>query len=235
MNWKDVELSAYLDGQLPEARRIALEQALAHDAALRARLDALRHTVTLLRASPLHDVPRNFLLTPSMVAEPRRAQLARRWYPFTRLATALTAIALVITLGLQTLPVMLPAPAPVQDTWTAPVGAPKTVAPLPEGTTEPAEGVTILSMPEPTPTDAPRRTAPVEILEPQPDVTALETPTVGLAAPQAVAPAESDADVPTAPPKPTDIPAAWLGALSAALALLTLMFGATTLWLSRQR
>lgn len=235
MSWSEVELSAYLDGQLPEARRVALEQALAHDAALRARLESLAHTVKLVRGAPLRDVPRNFLLTPALVAEPQRVQTARRWYPITRLATVLTAIALVITLGLQSWPVMLPAAAPVLDTWTAPAGAPKTMAPRPEGTTEPAEGITALSIPEPTPTDAPLRTAPVETLEPQPDVTVLETPTVGLAAPRVVAPADAEALSPTAPPEPTTFTVSWLGALSAALALLTLMFGGVTLWLSRQR
>ncbi len=239
MNWSDVDLSAYLDGQLTEARRVALEQALAQDAALRARLEALQHTVTLMRAAPLHEVPRNFLLTPSMVAAPRRHVAAQRWYPITRLATALTALALVITLGLQAWPMALPASAPANDraAWDV-SGAPKMV---PQGTTEPTAGeVTLLTVPETT-TETLRAAPPVMSPSPEPMAPSTlqtmdnETPVANAAPGMAAAQSPEESVQPMNAPEPTLMPERWIGALSAALAVLTLMFGGVTLWLGKQR
>ncbi len=234
MSWSDVDLSAYLDGQLSEARRVALEQALAHDAALRARLEELRYTVNLVRAAPLHDVPRNFLLTPSMVSVAPRAHLARRWYPWTRLATALTAIALVITLGLQALPLPL-ATVPLRDGTSASIfDAPKASAPAPQiaATPEPSGGeITALGVP----TEAPTEAAPLRSLQPAPEVAEGVTDTVSVGgelvvAPQPTAPEDAYNPAPVGPQ-----PERWGGALSAALAVLTLLFGGVTLWLGKQQ
>lgn len=60
-------LSAYLDDMLNEAERTALEARLASDDALRAELEALRNTVSLIKALPILKAPRNFALTPEMV------------------------------------------------------------------------------------------------------------------------------------------------------------------------
>ena len=43
--WNEVDLSAYLDGQLREERRDALEAEMARDAALREQVEALRQRV----------------------------------------------------------------------------------------------------------------------------------------------------------------------------------------------
>jgi len=67
--WSDVELSAYLDGQLNEKTRGALATALQQDAALRRRLAELQQPRQLMRVAPLRETPRNYLLTPAMVAE----------------------------------------------------------------------------------------------------------------------------------------------------------------------
>lgn len=60
-------LSAYLDNMLTEAERTALEARLAGDDALRAELEALRNTVSLIKSLPVLKAPRNFTLTPEMV------------------------------------------------------------------------------------------------------------------------------------------------------------------------
>lgn len=60
-------LSAYLDNMLNEAERTALEARLVGDDSLRAELEALRNTVSLIKALPVLKAPRNFTLTPEMV------------------------------------------------------------------------------------------------------------------------------------------------------------------------
>lgn len=105
-SWDNLTLSAYVDGQLANAEREALEAALARDATLRARVEALRATVALLHAAPLREPSRNYRLTPALVTAPqgaRRNAPARRSMPllFTRWATAFTAAAFILVLGLQ--------------------------------------------------------------------------------------------------------------------------------------
>lgn len=62
-------LSAYLDGELADDERAALEQRLATDAALRAELNALRRTMELVKALPTLKAPRSFALTPEMIGQ----------------------------------------------------------------------------------------------------------------------------------------------------------------------
>src|SRR5438128_2566349 len=57
-------LSAYLDDQLSPSARAALEQRLAAEPSLRAALDELQQTTTLLKAAPRLIPPRNFTLDP---------------------------------------------------------------------------------------------------------------------------------------------------------------------------
>lgn len=98
----DERLSAYLDGALNPRERARLEAELARDPHLRARLEALRQTVALVRALPSVRAPRNFLLTPAMVAEPRPTSThipARRLHPLAlTFATALSALICVLLL-----------------------------------------------------------------------------------------------------------------------------------------
>ena len=100
--WSDVDISAYVDGQLDPAALSMFEAALAKDQTLRRRVDAMHEVVTLVRAVPLREPPRNYLLTPAMVAAkpvkrpaPRRPSLLMM-----RLATSLAAVAFVVTAGL---------------------------------------------------------------------------------------------------------------------------------------
>jgi len=105
-DWDATDLSAYLDGQLDPEKRAALEADLARDLTLRKDLDALRQTAALIREElPLREVPRNYILTPSMVDERKVAPAGPRhgWSNLAvmRLATALSAAAFVIAVGVQ--------------------------------------------------------------------------------------------------------------------------------------
>lgn len=102
--WKDTDLSAYMDGELDPETAQALETRLAEDPALQQRLDQLVEVSTLVRAVPMREPPRNYLLTEAMVAEPAPAPERRSGFRLPlwamRLATSLTAAAFVISLSL---------------------------------------------------------------------------------------------------------------------------------------
>jgi anti-sigma factor RsiW len=87
-------LSAYLDDALPTAERADLEARLTTDPTLRAELQALRETVTLLQALPPLQAPRDFTLTPADVESSKITLLprqSRRW-----LWTALGSVAALV-------------------------------------------------------------------------------------------------------------------------------------------
>jgi len=66
-NESDLELlSAYLDGELADPDRAALERRLASDATLRAELESLRQTIGLLHGLPRLHAPRDFTLDPAV-------------------------------------------------------------------------------------------------------------------------------------------------------------------------
>ncbi len=110
--WREVDISAYVDGELEPAKQSAFEAALAQDRALQQKVKEMREVVALVRAIPLREPPRNYLLTPSMVAEksgaeksgaeksPQRAHRRSTPLLFMRLATSLAAVAFVVTAGL---------------------------------------------------------------------------------------------------------------------------------------
>jgi len=105
--WREVDISAYVDGALEPTQQAAFETALAQDRALQQKVREMREVVALVRALPLREPPRNYLLTPSMVAEKSAAEKSaqrpqRRPTPllFMRLATSLAAVAFVVTAGL---------------------------------------------------------------------------------------------------------------------------------------
>ena len=62
-------LSAYLDGELSASATRRMKSRLARDPNLLAALDDLRHTRAILRQAPQRPVPRNFTLSPQMVAK----------------------------------------------------------------------------------------------------------------------------------------------------------------------
>ncbi len=101
----DELLSAYLDGRLTPAEAARLEARLAADPELRRRLQELRRVVQLLTQAPRLAVPRAFVLSEAQVAtvSSSRALGRMRWRSgFVRgltLATAVVALALVFTLG----------------------------------------------------------------------------------------------------------------------------------------
>ncbi len=124
--WKRVDewLSAYIDGALSPRERARLEDRLAQDADLRARLESLRQTVALVRGMPPVPAPRNFLLTPAMVQQPapmvrQPAPAARRLAPALTFATAVSGLLCVILL--------------VGNLMTAGWGGPGAAAPAPMG------------------------------------------------------------------------------------------------------
>ncbi len=102
--WREADLSAYLDGRLGPEKEAALKASLAQDAELRLKVEQLQQVKSLMHAMPLREPPRNYILTPAMVADPERARPDRtsRWpsLPFMRLVTAATTIAFVLTMGL---------------------------------------------------------------------------------------------------------------------------------------
>lgn len=100
--WRDVDVSAYVDGELDPTAHAAFEAALDHDRALLQKVAEMREVVALVKAIPLREPPRNYLITPSMVAEktPQRAQRRPVSLLFMRLATSLAAVAFVVTAGL---------------------------------------------------------------------------------------------------------------------------------------
>jgi len=97
LNNKELELlSAYLDGQLPEAQLRKVRQRLGEDAAFRAAYQDLKMTRLALRSAPQFKRRRSFTLTPEMVAKPAgRFSLAAA----SRLVAVVAAVLLVAVLA----------------------------------------------------------------------------------------------------------------------------------------
>ena len=89
-------LSAYLDGELSDAERVALEAHLPTCEQCQGELAALRQTRALLRALPAPALPRDFTLP----AQPTLAERRQRVPAWTRPVQALGGIAAMIGLGL---------------------------------------------------------------------------------------------------------------------------------------
>lgn len=101
-------LSAYLDGQLSSRERSQVEQRLRTQPEYREGLQTLRQNQVMLRSLPRRPVPRNFTLTPDMVAAPRRSFIPPL-APVLRFSSALATLFLILTLALQQLPRLSPA------------------------------------------------------------------------------------------------------------------------------
>jgi hypothetical protein len=100
---RDELLSAYLDDQLSSRERERLEARLATDPALQAELEALRRTVSLVRALPSVPIPRNFILPQSMAERPQSVSSPRPrrvWAaPLLTAATAVVSLLFVVVLA----------------------------------------------------------------------------------------------------------------------------------------
>lgn len=96
-------LSAYVDGQLGERDRTALEARLSDDRALRLALKDLRQDKLLLRKLPTARAPRAFTLTRAQAASiraPRRRNGFFSTFNVMRLATGLASLLFATLLGL---------------------------------------------------------------------------------------------------------------------------------------
>ena len=103
--WSTVDVSAYLDGELTPEVQVAFETTVSQNPDLQHRVAEMRQVVALMRAVPLHEPPRNYLLTPAMVTEAEaeskpRAQRRRLPLLMMRIATSVAAAAFVVASGL---------------------------------------------------------------------------------------------------------------------------------------
>mgnify|MGYP005824245345 CR=1 FL=1 len=94
-------LSAYLDGELSERERRALEERLAQDTELAAALEELSKTRSLLRELPRRTVPRDFAVRAPAAVEPHPSPWARglRWGAALGGALCVLLVALSFVLG----------------------------------------------------------------------------------------------------------------------------------------
>ena len=136
----DELLSAYVDGLLRPDERKRLEARLEREPGLRDRLEGMRLAVAALADLPELDVPRNFILAPSMVAAPRTAPRPRRRWNWPALGWA-TAVATLLLLFVLAGDFFVVAPSLRQET--------SDVAALERPLSEPAEDAPLLeSLPE---------------------------------------------------------------------------------------
>ncbi len=205
-NEYDIELlSAYIDQQLSDAERAALEVRLEREPALRAQLDDLRATVGLLRDLAPVRPPRSFTLDAATVA-PRRI-----WsFPWMQLGSALVAATLLVVFGFvltrelgrnspATAPMAASAPTAAPAAEKAPAAARQAV----EATAAPAAAAPMLA-PANTPVAAAEPTSAPAADSAAPAPTASPAPTDDLAqynsAPAAGSAPQAEAPQPTPPP-----------------------------------
>lgn len=146
------ELSAYLDGQLPAQARSKFEARLRQDAILQRAARELRATVDIVGSLPQVPAPRRFTLTPEMVGIKPRAPA----YPVFRLATAVAALAFLVTVGVDALSRAAPATVMRAAAPAAPQQAPSALG---EALASPAVG----QAPSGESQASPMATAPVEL------------------------------------------------------------------------
>jgi hypothetical protein len=119
-SFRDVEtLTAYLDGQLDSAQRQRLESRLQSEPELKATLDTLRESRSVLRRLPQRRAPHNFTLTPKMAGI--KPPLPRA-YPVLRFASAFAGFLFLFAYAasfLQNISLPLGAPAAVAEMQSA--------------------------------------------------------------------------------------------------------------------
>lgn len=250
----DELLSAYLDGQLTAAETARVEQARALNGEVAMRLEAMAHTVGLLRQTPRLAVPRSFVLSEAQVlaagGRVKGTQPARRAGGFWAwlgglsprlmpLATAAVALALLVVVGMD-----------VRGAQT-PVARPASLAPAPSETPEMTmDALRSANAPEPAATAGVAAAAEAKMPAATPTEAAsvaAESAPVGEAAPLGAEAGEGSAtekaafigeegSAPTAPAMPT-APAgpATLRLLELALAGMLAALAALTLLARRAR
>ena len=116
---RDMEaISAYLDKELKPREQARLAARLEAEPGLRAALNDLKQTRTLLRNMPQVRAPRSFTLTPEMA--PRRTSLLQI-FPTLQFASALAAILLVLFVAGDAFGVLSPLPVfPTAQSMAAP-------------------------------------------------------------------------------------------------------------------
>ena len=93
-DWETV--SAYLDGQLSGRKLIRFETRLSQDSELRIALDELHQTRQVLRNTPSLRIPRNFLLNPQMVGNPRHLPRLAPVFGWTSAVASLLLVLLLV-------------------------------------------------------------------------------------------------------------------------------------------
>lgn len=166
----DELLSAYIDGQLLGRARSEFEARLAREPELRARLEATRRVLGMVRSLPTVPAPRNFILDPARYGARARSRPAARFYPTLRLATVLATLVLLVVFAgdlitQMALPFGAAAPAPPQvgpapqlgmRELSAATAAPQPGQPLPQTVPQTAAPpVTQPTQPPVPPTQAP--------------------------------------------------------------------------------
>ncbi len=95
-------LSAHLDGALTPDEQAELETQLAREPELQGRLEGLRLTTEALADLPQVEAPRNFILSPAMVAVPTAPAAPRRrpgWLALGWATTAATLLLIIVLAG----------------------------------------------------------------------------------------------------------------------------------------
>jgi len=93
-DWETI--SAYLDGQLSDRKLIRFEARLSQEPEFRVALNELHHTRQLLRNAPSLRVPRNFLLSPRMVGNPRHLPRLAPVFGWTSAVASLLLVLLLV-------------------------------------------------------------------------------------------------------------------------------------------
>ena len=92
-------ISAYLDGELNPKERARLDARLQANADLRADLEDLRRTRTVLRSQPRLHAPRNFTLSAQAVGQVRQRRPALRLSPVFGMVSAFASFLLVVVIA----------------------------------------------------------------------------------------------------------------------------------------
>ncbi len=202
-SFRDLEqLSAYLDGQIPQSERTRLESTIKSDPALASALEELRQTRALLHRTPQRRAPRNFTLTPRMAGiRPPVPRLV----PVLSWASAVAMLLFIFTLGAG-----LVGQLSLGAASSAPMMA--AVSGVPGGSPKPeAASVTMLSPTTVAPALINPAATPV-VQTPAADNTLLATPTentLSMAVPAATLPVETRASrrplMPNPQPRPLNL------------------------------